>query len=120
MGDAPADNRKCPASRQRLRGPPERLKHPLNASVHFFLFDKFTSGNLVYANLNLRFEPFVMSKELGNSFLHQVVGSPAGSDGKFIELGFLILRQMHFHAPKGRRTKVTCQERLAGLGSAAS
>jgi hypothetical protein len=44
-----------------------------------------------------------MSKQLGNGFLHQFVGSPSCLDGKLIELDFLILRQMYFHAPKGRR-----------------
>ena len=48
-----------------LQGPngcASRLKHPLNASVHFLFFDKFTSGNLVQADLNLCLEPFVMSE----------------------------------------------------------
>ncbi len=103
MGDAPADNQKCPASLERRRGPTgcaSRLKHALNASVHFFFFDKFTSRNLVNANLNLRFEPFIMSKQLGNGFLHQVVSSSACLGGKLIQLDFLILRQMYFHPPR--------------------
>ena len=65
MDDAPADNPRCPASLERRRVPTgcaSRLKHALNASVHFFFFDKFTSRNLVDANLNLRFERFVVSK----------------------------------------------------------
>jgi len=100
MGNALGDNRKYLASPQQQQGPSgcaSRLEHPLNAGVHFFLFDKLASCNLVDANLDLCLEPFVMSKQLGNRFLYQLVGSPSCLGGKLIQLDFLILRQMYFH-----------------------
>jgi hypothetical protein len=81
MGNALADNRKYPANHQQRRTPTgcvSRSEHPLNAGVHFCLFDKFTSCNLVYANLHLRLEPFIMGKQRGNGLLPQFVGSPSG------------------------------------------
>jgi hypothetical protein len=87
MGNALADSRKYPASHEQRRGPigcVSRLEQPLNAGVHFFLFDKFTSCNLIYADLHLRLEPFVMGKQLGNGFLHQFVRSPSRMGGKLV------------------------------------
>jgi hypothetical protein len=117
------DNRKCPASPQLQQGPSgcaSRLEHPLNAGVHFFLFDKLASCNLVDANLNLCLEPFVMSKQLGNRFLYQLVGSPSCLCGKLIQLDFLILRQIYFHIPKRKDGGGLCQARPRVVGGEAA
>jgi len=78
------------------------LEHPLNTGVHFFFLDEFTARDLVEAHLNLLFEPFVVGKQTGNRFLHQVVGVSSSCDSKLVELCFLILRQMHFHGDISR------------------
>ena len=77
-----------------------RAEHALNPRVHFFFFDEFAARNLVYANLHLLLKPFVIGKQLCNGFLQKLIRSPAGLGGEGGELGFLLLRQMHFHIPR--------------------
>jgi hypothetical protein len=94
-GDALAGSRECPPNRRQRRGPNEcvsRLQHALDASVHLFFFDEFTSCYLVDANLDLLLEPLVMGKELGNGLLHQIIGSTSAPDSELVKLGFLIWR----------------------------
>jgi hypothetical protein len=78
-----------------------RLKHALNARVHFFFFEELSAGNLLNANLHLGLEPLVMGKQLRDGFLHKLVRPAAGFGGEGVKLGFLLLRQMHFHTPLG-------------------
>ena len=70
-----------------------RAKHPLDAGVHLFLFDEFPPHNLVDPDLYLLLEPLVVRKQAGDGLLDQFIGSPAGSEGKIVQLGFLIFGQ---------------------------
>jgi hypothetical protein len=54
----------------------------------------------------LPLEPLVLSKKLGNSFSHQVVGAATGLCGQLVQLKFLIFRQMHFHNHHRKKTRV--------------
>ena len=74
-----------------------RLQHPLNTSIHLLFLYEFATRDLIDANLYLCFEPIIMRKHPGNSFLNQIVCLPACLDGQIVKFGFLILRQMYFH-----------------------
>jgi len=74
-----------------------RLKHPLDAGVHFALFDEFAPRNLVNPDLYLRHEARGVGKHVGYSFLDQVIRSAPGSEGELVQLGFLIFGQKDFH-----------------------
>lgn len=54
--------------------------------------DELTPFNLVDPNQHLLLEQFAIGKQPRNSFLHQVVGSPACFRRKLVQLGFLSFR----------------------------
>ncbi|MGC9947893.1 MAG: hypothetical protein ABSF64_16125 [Bryobacteraceae bacterium] len=67
------------------------------AGVHCVLFDEFAARNLVDPDLYLLLEPSVMGKHARYGFLDQVIRSTPGSEGEFVQLGFLIFGQKDFH-----------------------
>ncbi len=75
----------------------KQIGHPLNAGVHFFFLNEFTTRNLVDADLHLLLKPLVVGKQTGDGLLHQIVGASPSPQGKLVELKFLILRQRNFH-----------------------
>jgi hypothetical protein len=96
---APSSGRAGSHQRKRLTsGCASRLEHPPNAGIHFLFFDEFTALNLIDSNLYLFLKPFVMSKQAVNGLLHQFISSASRSDGQLIELSFLTLLEMDFHA----------------------
>jgi hypothetical protein len=74
------------------------LKHPLNAGIHLFFFDEFAAVELVNAYLHLFLKPFIVRKQARDGFLHQFVSPPARAGGQIVQLRFLVVRQMDFHA----------------------
>ena len=77
-----------------------KSQHPLNPRVHLSFLDEFATRDLVDSHLYLLFNAFVVGKEPGHGLLHQIASRTAGPEGKLLELGFLILRQKHFHESK--------------------
>ena len=69
-----------------------RLKHALDASVHFFFFDEFASCDLIDANLHLLLEPLVIGKEPGNGLLHKLIDPASGFGGELGKLRLLSRR----------------------------
>jgi hypothetical protein len=74
-----------------------RLQHPLNAGVHFFLFDELAARDLVDSHLHLFLKPLVMREQPLDGLPDEFVGASTGLERKLIEFGFLILRQRYFH-----------------------
>lgn len=52
--------------------------------VHGFFFQKLTVLDLVETNLDLLLEPLVVSQELGDGFLKQIVRCTPSSSGEVI------------------------------------
>ena len=74
-------------------------EHPLNTGVHFFFFDEFAPFDLVDSNLHLLAKASAAHNQLRHRFLYKRVCSASGSGRQLIELSFLTLGQLHFHAP---------------------
>jgi hypothetical protein len=70
-----------------------RLQHALNAPVHFVLFDKLASRDLVDAHLHLSLEPNILRKQALKGFLYQLVGASTGLGRESVELGLLLFTQ---------------------------
>ena len=72
-GDAVPGNRRWPGGHRQLPEPSEcvsRSQYALNASVHFFFLNEFTSGDLIDTYLHLLTKFLIAGEQLGNGLLH--------------------------------------------------